>query len=239
MSWPASWVTGPDGSLPLVWAFRLPFTLDAPLAVTTLYRSMDQRLFVVNGYAGYVPPPSVMIDWALRRRDPSVLAELRRGHPLYVLVGSGEEASAWTAFMDAQPEARMAGITGGGRLYEMSPAPYRPIVREGPALPARTVDARAEWLVADLGSETTVRAVDLRTRGHVTRLPAIVRVETSIDGLTWSVAADEPPGGLALVGALADPLDVPLRLLVPEARARFVRINTPWFGTGALTIHGP
>ena len=47
-----------------------------------------------------------VIEWALRRHDPTVLTELRRGRPLYVLVASTEQApSPWTAFMDAQPGA--------------------------------------------------------------------------------------------------------------------------------------
>ena len=212
---------------------------DAPLAVTTLYRSMEHRLLTVNGYAGYVPPHAAVIDWALRRRDPSVLTELRRGHPLYVLVGSGDEAPAWSAFMDAQPEARMVGVTGGGRLYEMSPAPYRAIVQHGPALPPRHVAAADGWLVADLGAPATIRAVALWTRAAVTKLPDLVRVETSMDGRTWSMAAEEAAGGPALVGALADPLGVPIRIVVPDVSARFVRINAPVFRGTRLTIHGP
>jgi hypothetical protein len=200
---------------------------------------MALRLAVVNGYAGYTPPHAAAIDWALRRRDPSVLAELRRGHPLYVLVGSVEEAPEWTAFMDAQPEARMIGITGGGRLYEMSPAPYRPVVLAGPPLAARQVEPDGDWLVADLGAPAAVRALDLWTRGNVHRLPDTVRVETSMDGSTWAVAAEEAPGGLALAGALADPLGVPLRLLLPDVRARYVRINAAWFRATMLTIYGP
>jgi hypothetical protein len=212
---------------------------DARVTVGTLYRSMEERLSVVNGYAGYTPPHAAVIEWALRRQDPSILTELRRGRPLFVLVGSGDEAPLWSAFMDAQPEARMTGVTGGGRLYEMSPAPYKAIVQVGPALQPRQVEAVEGWLAADLGARATVRAVDLWTRGNVTRLPDLVRVESSMDGRTWSVAAEEAPGGLALAGALADPLGVPIRIVLPDVAARFVRINAPWFRPAMLTIHGP
>jgi hypothetical protein len=212
---------------------------DSALAVTTLYRSMAPRLRVVNGYAGYIPSPAVMIDWALRRHDPSILRELRRGHPLYVLVGGGEQADQWTAFMEAQHDARLIRITSGGGLYEMSPAPYEAPLVVGAALAPSAVDVRGEWIVADLGRAASVRAVDLRTRGHVVKLPGVVRIETSLDGVTWTLAAEQPPGGLALIGALSDPRVIPLRIAVPYVQARFVRINAPFFGAAAITIYAP
>ena len=69
-------------------------------------------------------------------------------------------------------------------------------------------------------------------------LQQTVRVDTSLDGVTWTVAAEQPSGGLALVGSLAEPKGVPLRIIVPDARAKFVRINGAPFGTGAITVYG-
>jgi len=85
----------------------------------------------------------------------------------------------------------------------------------------------------------TIRAVSLRTRGHVPLLPQTVRVETSVDGVSWTLAADEPPGGLAFVGALEEPLIVPLRVVLPDVRARYVRMNAPNFFPYQLAIYGP
>jgi len=228
----------PPGRLPILdrgaRILSLPFD-DAPLAVTVAYRAMAQQVPVVNGYAGYIPPHAGVIEWALWRHDPSILTELRRGHPLYVLAGT----EAWNTFMNDQNDARIVQVVDGGRLYEMSPAPYRQEISVGAALTAATVEAQTDWLVADLGRETSVRALDLRTRGHVIRLPGSVRIDTSLDGSHWSVAADERPGGAALLGVLAEPRVVPIRLFLPDPRARYVRINTPFFGPAAITIYGP
>lgn len=228
----------PPGRLPILdrgaRILALPFD-DAPLTVSVAYRAMAQGIPIVNGYAGYVPPHAGVIEWALWRHDPSLLTELRRGHPLYVL----STTPSWDNFMNAQNDARIVEVTQNGRLYEMSPAPFRTEIALGAALTPRSVQAQTDWLVADLGRETTVRALDLRTRGHVIRLPGSVRIETSIDGRNWSVASDEWPGGAALLGVLAEPRVVPIRLFLPDPRARYVRINTPFFGPAAITIYEP
>jgi hypothetical protein len=214
-------------------------TTDDNVNVGAMYRGTLHRLPVVNGYAGYVPPHAGVIEWALRRKDPSVLTELRRGHPLYVSVANGPESAGWTAFMDAQNAARMLGVSGGGRLYEMPASAYASQVTIGAPLAPARVSIDAGWLVADLGATRTIRAIDLRTRGHVVWLQQSVRADTSNDGVTWTVAAEEPSGGLALAGALTEPRAVPVRLILPDSQARFVRINGGPFGTGALTLYGP
>jgi len=43
----------------------------------------------------------------------------------------------------------------------------------------------------------------------------------------------------ALGGALRDPLAIPLRIALPHVRARFVRINAPFFGAAAITLYAP
>ena len=96
----------------------LPF-LDLTAITTVMYASMSNGMPVINGYAGYVPPSADVIDWALRRRDQTVLEPLRAGRPLYVIVNSGGEADAWSAFMDAQPGVTMLGIQAGGRVYRL------------------------------------------------------------------------------------------------------------------------
>jgi hypothetical protein len=180
-----------------------------------------------------------VIEWALRRRDPTILTELRRGHPLYIVVASTEQAERWTAFMDAQPAAQFTGIQAGGRVYLMPPAPYAREVRPGIARPDARVTASSDWLTADLQEVRVVRGIEVRTHGNLVRLPATLTVETSADGVAWTAVFDERPGGVALVGALAAPRVIPIRLDVPDVRARYVRVNTPAFRPTALTIYGP
>src|SRR4029079_4446803 len=97
---------------------------DDTVNIAAMYRGMLHGLPVVNGYAGYVSPHARVLDWALKRRDPSVLTELRRGHPLYVAVADTADSQAWTAFMDRQNDARMIGVTGAGRLYRLPAAAF-------------------------------------------------------------------------------------------------------------------
>jgi len=217
---------------------ELPVT-DDNVNVAALYRGTLHGRPVVNGYAGYVPPHASVLDWALVRKDPSVLMELRRGHPLYVAVANHPEATTWSAFVEAQNGARLLEVGGAGRLYLLPAAPFARQVTIGRPVPSAGVERQDGWLTVDLGTDQIVRAVELRSRGHVVLLRATLRVETSVDGVAWTAAADEPTGGLALKGVLADPRAVPVRVILPDVRARFVRLDTPAFTAAAVTVFGP
>ena len=215
----------------------LPFE-EGRVSVYAMYQSMTHRRPVVNGYSGYVTSHADVIEWALRRRDPTVLTELRRGHPLYVLVAFTDEAAQWTEFMDQQPDATMLGIEGGGRLYRMPPTAYPREVRAGQPIADAAVTVGGDWLLADVRQPRTVRSVELRTHGKLLRLPRDLRIETSVDGTKWELAFEDRPGGLALIGALELPRVIPLRVDLKDVTARYVRVNVPAFGTRALTIVG-
>jgi hypothetical protein len=215
----------------------LPYE-DAGFAVRLLYQSMPDRLNVINGYAGYVPPHADVLEWALRRRDPTVLTELRRGHPLFVLVAPNDQAITWTAFMDAQPGAALVDVGGAGRLYRMGPAAYAREVRAGRPIRGATVSASAEWLTMDLPATQPVRGLELDTYGNVVRLPKDLRIQTSVDGAEWTTAYQDRPGGLVLLGALRQPGLMPIRLDLGDVVARHVRVNAPAFGARALTVYG-
>jgi F5/8 type C domain len=217
---------------------ELPVT-DANVNVAAMYRGTLHGRPVVNGYAGYVPPHASVIDWALVRKDPSILTELRRGRPLYVVVALHPESSTWSRFIEAQNDVKRLEIGGAGTLYELPPAPFARQVTIGRPHAATGADRNDGWLTVDLGAERSIRAVELRTRGHVVLLRATLRVETSADGVAWTVAADEPTGGLAFTGALADPRGVPVRVVLPDVRARFVRLDTPAFTAADVTVYAP
>jgi hypothetical protein len=232
----------PPGQLPLrdrdARVLSLPFE-DGRLSVFAMYQSMAHRLPIVNGYAGYIPPHADVIEWALRRRDPTVLTELRRGHPLYVTVPSSEHAGTWSGFMDAQAGAELVGIEGGGRLYRMAPAAYARDVRPSRPVAEAVVAASPEWLTADLQAVHAVRGIEVNTNGNLVRLPKDLHVQTSVDGVQWTTAFEDRPGGLVLIGALRDPRLMPIRLDLGDVDARFVRVNTPAFRPGTVTIYAP
>jgi len=120
----------------------------------------------------------------------------------------------------------------------MPAAPFARQIRPGMAIDDASVRVENEWIVADLQRARAVRGMELRTHGNLVRLPADLRVETSLDGVRWDTAFDDRPGGLALVGALDLPRVIPLRLDLSDVTARYVRVNAPAFGPRALTIFG-
>lgn len=217
---------------------ELPFD-DAMVSVEALYRGMSHRMPVVNGYAGYVPPHANVLDWALHRHDNTVVTELRRGHPLFMVIGQSSEEEEWTRFAEGQPGARLLGVTGAGRLYRIPAAPYAAEPVPGASIPVAHAVSAGGWLLGDLGAPKTVRFVELLTWGDVVRLPGSLIIETSLNGADWQVASDAPPGGAAFLGALADPRGVPVRVLVPDMNARYIRANAPTFHPAALRVYGP
>jgi len=206
----------------------LPFE-DERTSVGAMFQSMSHRLLVVNGYAGYVPSQANVIEWALHRGDASVLTELRRGHSLYVVVARGDGEDRWTALMNGQPEAQMLGVEGGGRLYRLRAAPYAREPRAGTPIEDAAISSDPGWLIADLHRVQPVRGLELRTHGSLHPLPDDLIVQTSEDGRNWTVVFDEPPGGLALTGALAWPRVIPLRVDLQDVAVRYVRLDTPAF----------
>lgn len=232
----------PPGRLPIaergIRLLALPFD-DQSASIRTMYQSMELGAQVVNGYAGYVPQEADVVAWGLNRRDPTLLTELRRGRPLYVIVGTSDTAAKWTAFMDAQPEAARAGIGSGGLMYRMPALPLRTTIRPGPQLQPAAIARADGWITADLGAPHVVRFVELKTRGDLVRLPASIVVEASPDGVNWQTVSDERPGGAALLGVLEDPRSIPVRVLVADVNARYIRVNAPAFHPDALGVYGP
>ena len=214
----------------------LPYE-DGRQSVFAMYRSMSHRLPVINGYAGYLPSSADVVEWGLRRRDPTILTELRRGHPLYVVVAATESAGQWTAFMDAQ-QAQFTGIQSAGRVYLMPPTPYARGVRPGPAIDGAAMRVDGDWIVADARQPRGIRSLELRTHGNLVRLPKDLRIDISTDGIQWKTVFEDRPGGLALAGALELPRVIPLRVDLQDVTARFVRINTPAFGPRVITLYG-
>ncbi len=216
----------------------LPFE-DLRWTIRSMYQSMPDRLTVVNGYAGYVPPHANVIGWALARHDETILTELRRGRPLYVVVAASEDAGEWTRFVESQTGVERLGISGGGLVFKLAPAPYSPIINPGPRVAIRNSRSTPGWLMLDLGQIANVRSLELRSAGHLGEMPITIRVETSMDEDTWTPVLDQAPGGAALTGALADPRAILLRLILPGTAARYLRINTPFLAADDVSLYAP
>ena len=211
---------------------------DVYASINAMYRSIDTRMTVVNGYGGYVPVTAYVTQWALERRDPTILTELGRGHPLFVVVTTSDNAAEWEQFLEAQPGVDDFGVSGGGRVYRLPPAAYAAELPQGRRLDGIAVAQTPDALVADLRARRIVRGVEVFTNKNLTLLPEAIHVEVSDDGQDWQQVYDRRPGGAALLGAQRDPLLVPLKLDFPETTARFVRVNVPRLRAGALAVLG-
>lgn len=215
----------------------LPFE-DSYLTLRTMYQAMTHGMPVINGYAGYVPPHAAVIEWALGRQDGSILRELQRGHPLYVIVASPDEGTLWSGLVSAQPGAEMLGVHGGGTVFRLPATPFaRPIVAGRRLSASEQIDREAVTLA--FPAARTIRVVDIRTGGHFLDLPRRLRIDASSDGASWTAVLDEGPGGAALAGALADPRQIPLRVVLPDVTARYLRVNVPRLGPGAVAAYEP
>src|SRR5262249_56859815 len=112
-----------------------------------------------------------VIEGALHRDDTTVLTEPRRGHPLYVVVAPSDSEDKWTALMDVEPDARMLGVQGSGRIYRMPAAPYAHEARPGTPIEDVAISTDPGWLTADLRRVQPVRGLELRTHGALHPLP--------------------------------------------------------------------
>jgi hypothetical protein len=211
---------------------------DLRLSIRAMYQSMPDRLSVVNGYAGYVPPHIEVLHWGIERRDPTILRELRRGRPLYVMVDAASDAADVKGFIEAQPGVERLGVTGSGLLYKLAAVPFAPVMATGAPMIIAARSRASGWILLDLGRPATVRSIVMRAAGHIGDLPPSVLVQASDDGVTWRIVYDESPGGTALLASLGDPRTAPMRLVLSGGTARFLRINTPGIDPDGVTVYG-
>ena len=159
----------------------LPFE-DLRWTIRAMYQSMPDRLTVVNGYAGYVPPHVDVIGWALARHDQTILTELRRGRPLYVVVAASEDTGEWKAFIESQPGVERLGISGGGLVFKLAPAPY--CANHQPGTASRHPEQPSDAWMADCwtsGRSPIVRSLEMRAAGHLGEMP-IDHARRDVDG---------------------------------------------------------
>ena len=92
-------------------------------------------------------------------------------------------------------------------------------------LPAVATEIAPERIEVDLGGVRTIRAVEFAVRWHYQELGGRIAIEASGDRAMWSVAWEDWTGGPALAAAIASPLLVPVRIALPDVRARYLRIH--------------
>jgi hypothetical protein len=162
----------------------------------------------------------------LRRDDPSIALELARGRPLLIIVSDGSDpAHDWRRYVEGLPGIEARGTGSGGRIYVLPAQPAARMPAAGSILPAVAMEIAPERIELDLGSVQTIRAVEFAVRWHYRELGERIAIEASGDRATWSIAWEDWTGGPALAAAIASPLLVPVRIALPDVRARYLRIH--------------
>jgi hypothetical protein len=205
-----------------------------------MYRAMQHGRPLVNGYSGHTPPHYTVLSTATERGDPSAVAELARGRPLVILVNDRLDADgSLRRLVETLPGVESKGGTGAGSLFVLPAQPARPRPRPGPKLPGTIAPVDRNHVEIDLGAERVVRTVEFPLRWHAAELDPRVAVEASVDRQTWTTVWEDWTGGPALAGALEDPLVAPVRMFLPDVRARYLRVHpAPRWLREELAVYG-
>jgi hypothetical protein len=191
-----------------------------------MYRVTGHGLPVVNGYSGFDPPHFIALRQGLGRAEAGVLDVLRRRAPLLVLLDpAGRGAGRLRDLVQASEGTPLPEHPAGREAYllsALSPAPPQP--RGGRIAPV-LVDGRITRVLCDLGRVEPVGSLTLIFGRGVARLPPRIVVEVAESLSHWTVVWEGRVCGLAVEAALQDPRRVPVPIVFPEARARYVRLR--------------
>jgi hypothetical protein len=200
------------------------------IGIAAMYRAISHGRPLVNGYSGHFPPHHGLLARALRRGDPTALTYLAAGRPLIVLVHRRYDANGrWRSFVESAGGIRHEE-SGLGPVFVVPPQPRQRQPPPGDRLHAAAVPAPEGYAALDLGSERTVRLIEIDLEERYEDVTPESLVEISADGNAWTPAWEGWTGGLALGGTLEDPHKAPLRITLPDVRTRYIRISPapPW-----------
>jgi hypothetical protein len=235
---PPGRVTLPD--IPGAIVMEVPLN-EGATDTAAMYRAMDHRRPLVNGYSGHVPPHYAILSLALRRGDPSVLTELARGRPLILLVDAARDPGGHVRrLVEGLPGIDARGGSSGGMIYVLPAGASARVATPGAAWPVTTRTIGRFDVELDLGATRIVRTVGFTLRARYSELDSRIRIQGSEDGTTWSTSWEDWTGGPALAASLEDPLETPVRLTLPDVRMRYVRVYpaAAWLQQ-EVSVYGP
>jgi hypothetical protein len=233
---------------------RLELPMSPPLDALVLYRAIEHRRPVLNGYSGYFAPHYWALQYLLNERDPRVLGRISALGAIEVVVNHEFDGDRrWRRFVADHPGAEVAHESAEYTAYRVPRGTAirdTPVV-EGEPLPIASIatslyqnlvglmrdgDRVTRWhtggpqsrgteLVVDLGTERDVRGVVLDLAGYVADFPRALVIETSSDRASWKRAWRGRTALLALSAALVNPLEIPLAFPFEGRPARYVRLR--------------
>ena len=240
--------------------------------VAAMYRQMSHHRPLVNGYSGYFPPHYAALRFGLMLRDHDVLSQLAaRGVTDVVVDRESDSDGHWDRYVASHPHAALICTEGKQSLYRVTPAEsaggtaaggtplaiavIRPNVNEAAVTAMIDQDRTTRWesgpqsdrtaIEIDLGGVHTVHGVDLFLGPFVEDFPRGLTIEASEDGKAWSEVWRGGSAGLAFVGAVDAPRDVPLRYRFAPTPARMLRMkltkndDTYYWSIAEMRVVGP
>jgi hypothetical protein len=212
----------PDAGDPAV--IELPMD-NIGVSIAAMYRSIFHGQPLANGYSGHFPPHYNVLSLSLARGDTSGLTYLARRRPLVIIINDLlDPGHSYREMIQAMPGIQSHGVTAGGSMFLLPAQPEPRVPPVGPALPAKARDAGRYLMEFDLGAVHGLSAIEFPLRTRYIDFAQRIRVETSEDGHAWQEAWVGWTGAMAVEATLADPALAPIRIPIPGARARYVRV---------------
>lgn len=256
------WITGlPVVPAPDTWQWpseiaRAAAVLELPLGgdtdeIAAVWRSIDHRTHVINGYSGYDPPHHRVLRAAFARRDRAVLDGVAEHGPILIaidtdrsdapfwrdaLAGAGAAATAGAdtrrTFMmlphregRARPSGRpltvVAGSASDGRFVLQDLTDGNPLTHWS----STRFQRGDEQVVVQLDGLQRVSGVILAMGPFAECYPRRLLIETSRDGTTWQAASEETPAGLAFSAIIRNAARAQLAFHLPDVESQYVRLR--------------
>src|SRR5207247_9352970 len=90
--------------------------------IGALYRSIDHRRRIVNGYSGFFPPHCLVLLVALRYDDLDALRELARGESLTIMIDRTFQFDRWASALAAR-HADLVAVERDAYVYLLAGPP--------------------------------------------------------------------------------------------------------------------
>ena len=220
----------------------------------SLFRAIDHRKPLFNGYSGYFAPHYWAMQYMLKHHDPAVLTRLSLYGPIEVVVDHDwDPEAAGRRFLLAAPNVSLVYRDDRYSAFRVERGPFAAALPrpQGQPLPVASIkaefnaalvggmidhDIMTRWhcgraqrpgdsFTVDLGSERQVDGVEMLIAGFVADFPRKLSIETSTDGGSWSRAWTGEPALVALSAALEDPLNISMPFVFDRRPARYLRFT--------------
>jgi F5/8 type C domain-containing protein len=220
----------------------------------SLFRAIEHRRPLFNGYSGYFAPHYWAMQYLIKQHDPAVLTRLSSYGPIEVVVDHDwDPRAASRKFLLAAPQTSLVYRDDRYSAFRVERGPHvttlpRP---QGQILPIASIQAEynaaivgamvdhdimTRWhcgreqrpgdsFTVDLGAERQVNGAELLVAGFVADFPRQLSIETSSDGTSWATAWTGDAALIALSAALEDPLNIPMPFVFEPRKTRFLRFT--------------